>query len=210
MTVEKKSTSRNKGCLIGVAVVLGLGLINVVFNDKKEDVNTVADNAPKEQLTTSTPTPASTATIQDNQTASEPATSWVYNEYKDKMTDKTIKMASVTSTNSLDFEFPYDGGSTGDLVIRQKGKSVDIYLQISKGQFITSVDGNTCGIRFDDKPMMRISYSEPSDYSSDLIFLGSESKVLAGLKSAKTTKIQVEFYNDGNRVLEFNTAGLKW
>jgi hypothetical protein len=145
-----------------------------------------------------------------NQTQNEPKDPWSYREDLDPMTSTTDYFASVTSTNELDFEFPYNGGSTGTLTVRNVGEGNEVVLQISKGQFMMSFGDKSLTVRFDDKPPMTVGYNGTSDGSSDTIFLNSSQNLINNLKTAKKMLIEVEFYNEGNQILEFDVEGFKW
>jgi hypothetical protein len=86
-------------------------------------------------------------------TSSETASTskWNYEEETDKMTSGKKFYASIESNNKLEFEFPYDGGSTGKITVRNTEKSNEVLLGISKGQFNTNLDGTPVKVRFDEK-----------------------------------------------------------
>ncbi|MES2689606.1 MAG: hypothetical protein V4658_04340 [Bacteroidota bacterium] len=141
----------------------------------------------------------------------EQTNNWTYEETVDEMDGTKSKFASTGSTNTLQFAFPYDGGSTGDLVVRKTGKKLDVYLKISKGQFISSYTWDrTVDIKFDDGKTLQYAYGSSSDYSSDVIFLDNAAQLLSKLKAAKQVKIKIDFYQYSGQVLTFNTEGLNF
>lgn len=136
---------------------------------------------------------------------------WIYTEREDKMTSSKKYYAEIEANEVLRFNFPYDGGSIATLTLRSKGKSSqDIYLSVSKGQFKNDSDGGVIKIRFDDNVAKKYSYSNSSDGSTDIIFLDSVGSILDKIKKSKRMLIEVEFYQEGLRVIEFYTEGLKW
>ena len=136
---------------------------------------------------------------------------WTYSEKEDKMTSSQTHYAEIEANEVLRFGFPYDGGSTATLTLRTKNKSnKDIYLRISKGQFKSDSGGGSVKIRFDDNTAKNYSYSEASDGSSDIIFLNNVNSITEKLKKSKVVLIQVEFYQEGLRTIEFYTEGLNW
>ncbi|CAM3700826.1 hypothetical protein MUGA111182_03990 [Mucilaginibacter galii] len=145
--------------------------------------------------------------------SSEPAkaeSKWQYSEEVDKMTSAKNYFATIESDNQLDFEFPYDGGSNGTITVRKMAKSTDVLIGISKGQFNSHSDGTTVKVRFDDKKPINFTCSEPSDGSSDALFIDSPKKFLTLLKSAKKVIVQAEFYESGLKEMEFDTKDFKW
>ena len=136
---------------------------------------------------------------------------WVYNESIDEMTDKISYTATVVSENSVDFDFPYQGGSTLQFTLRndpQYGR--DAYIRISSGQFNTSYNGTKIKLRIDDNEAKTIYCNEASDGSQDVLFLNGYDKIVKALKGAKTMKISAEFFSEGTRTFTFNVEGLEW
>ena len=141
----------------------------------------------------------------------EKRSAWEYTESVDEMTDKTAYFATVYSENSVDFDFPYDGGSTLSFTIRQSPQyGNDMYIHISKGQFNSGISGTKIKVRFDDNDPIPVNCTTPSDYSSDILFLKGFDKLLKHLKESKTMKINVEFFNEGAHTFTFDVNGLEW
>lgn len=139
----------------------------------------------------------------------KPKQIWRYRESEDKMDNSKSYFASAISTNEIDFEFPYDGGSSFSLTIRNMKKQNEVLLSVSKGQF--SGSSKTCRVKFDDTPVVNYGYSGTSDYSSDLIFFQQPSKFIASLKKAEKLMIECEFYQAGRKIIEFDDVkGLEW
>ena len=136
---------------------------------------------------------------------------WNFQEQIDKMTSNKIKFASIEANELLYFDFPYDGGSIATLTIRKKDGVNNIYLSISKGQFIlTNFNNGYLRIKFDNEPPIKYSILMPSDYSSDVIFINSSNTIISKLKKCKKIIIEAEFYDEGNRQMEFDVNGFKW
>lgn len=135
---------------------------------------------------------------------------WEYSESKDEMTGKKTYYAESVSTNTLEFDFPYNGGSSFSLGIRYGKQGKDIFLRVSKGQFLTSYNGSSMRVKFDDESPVNYSYVGTSDGSADVIFIESYSKFLNKLKKAKKVSLEPEFYQAGKQIINFNVEGLKW
>jgi len=151
-------------------------------------------------------------TVDTNTTTTDNGdTKWSYATEKNKMTSGDIKYASIDANELLYFSWSHKGGATATFTVRKKEGENDIYLQVSKGMFNSNGSyANMLRIRFDDGQSFRVSYSRPSDNSSNTIFLGSVPTILNKLKKAKKMRIEVEFYMDGTRVIEFDVAGFTW
>lgn len=135
---------------------------------------------------------------------------WQYETIEDKMGESS-KVASIDANEKVQFDFPYNGGSIATLMIRKRSKDgVSIMLTLTKCQFNgTSLDDINIRIKFDDEKPKTYTAGLPSDGSSDLIFIHGEAKLLEKMKTSKKMVIEAEFYNEGNRQIEFNVSDLK-
>lgn len=172
----------------------------------------VASSKDKSSSSSSSFSSSSSASASDSPKAKpKPKENWDYGESTDEMTNKDQFWTTTTSTNTIDFDFPYQGGSTFDLTVRNLGKKNEVTLSVSKGQFLTSFGfSKACMVKFDDETGTRFSYGSASDGSSDIIFFSNASKFISRLKKAKKLKIEAPFFNEGNKIIEFDVAGLKW
>lgn len=135
---------------------------------------------------------------------------WKYETTEDPMTSNKTIIAYVFSPDLLNFEFPYNGGSTMSLTLRKKRGVTDILIRVDKGQFNTNYDGTVIKARFDSDPASNYSVSGAADGSSDVVFIDNVSRFIKNLKSSKTLLIEAEFYNEGNHVAKFDVSDLKW
>ncbi len=137
--------------------------------------------------------------------------SWDYSYGDDKMTSKKSYYAEVEANELLEFDFPYNGGSTATLTIRNKSGKNEAYLSVSKGQMLTrSYKETSYRVRFDDRPAQVYPFIGPSDNSSDLAFINNANKFIKNLKKSKKVIVELEFYQEGLRAIEFNVSNLKW
>ena len=160
---------------------------------------------PKQATTTAKDTTRA-ATAAPTQTAN--SGSWDYSEEVDKMSSAKNYYAVINATELLNFDAPYDGGSTATLTIRNKAKANEVILSISKGQFASS--DLAVKVRFDATPAASYQASEPSDGSTDVIFIENSAKFLKKLKTAQKLIIEAEFFESGLKTMEFNVKGFKW
>lgn len=138
---------------------------------------------------------------------------WEYSESTDRMTSKTVTFAKIQSDNSLRLDFPYKGDNFGKIIVRQHPKDgLDVMIKIDKGQILCrSYSGCPVEIRFDDKPAMRFSGTEPADNSSETIFLNNAPRFISEAKKARRVLVSMNIYQSGAPVLEFNsTTPLEW
>jgi hypothetical protein len=138
------------------------------------------------------------------------AGAWEYRAVEDKMRGTTTHAAHVLSTNSVQFAFPYAGGSRLRLLLIQgsSGRTV-VTVHISKGQIFCP--GNCrLSVKFDDGPVIAQAAYGSRDGSSDSVNLDSGRFMVEGLSGAKRLIVEVPFYQQGSRQFDFNVEGLVW
>lgn len=135
---------------------------------------------------------------------------WKYDVVEDKMTGEKTNFASLKSSNELNFDFPYDGGSIFDLTLRKSKEGVDAMIIVDKGQFLTGISSKKGRVKFDDKEPVYYSYVGASDASADVIFIKNSQKFINEIKASKKMMFEAEFYQSGNQIIEFDVEGLVW
>lgn len=134
---------------------------------------------------------------------------WQYEATEDPMSGGKRFTASVRSSNSVSFDFPYAGAQHGTITIRSgPGKGKDVLFFIERGQILCpSYEGCSAQVRFDDEKPVRFRAVGPADHSSETIFLHDYSKFLAKLKKAKRVRLSVEIFQNGSPAFEFDVSG---
>ena len=135
---------------------------------------------------------------------------WSYGQSEDSMSSKTTYMASVTSENTFEFDFPYQGTQRSTLTLRRHPRwGTDVMLSIEKGQILCSSYSCPVRVRFDDGPSQTFSGNEPSDNSSEYVFIPGYASFAKKLEKAKKVKIEVNIHQHGVLVSEFDVDGFK-
>ena len=134
---------------------------------------------------------------------------WMYSKTVDRA-GSTVHKAIITSPNVLTFTFPYAGGSTATLTIREKNNDTNVYLDVSKGQFNRSFQGGAARIRFDNTPSAIYSFSAAENGRANIVFFDSPEALIDRMKKARKMVVNVNFYAQGSRQIEFNVANLVW
>ena len=138
---------------------------------------------------------------------------WQYETSKDEMRGIESRFATTVSTNTVDFDFPYNGGSKLILALRKRGSEVDVMVSITKGQILCGIQNCEAAFKFDDGAVQSITMSEPDSHASDLLFVAydkTESKIISQLKNSKKLVIEVPFYQQGKKQFAFDVSGLEW
>ena len=150
------------------------------------------------------------------------AADWYASYNNDEMRGTARKFVITESDNSVDFAFPYDGGSKMSLVLRsknvelkegQKAESLPLteaVLTISKGQFMcSSFQDCHISVKFDDGKIQKYAMSEAADGSSDVIFFENSSSFIKNIKSHKKLILEADFYQSGAKQFKFDLTGLE-
>ena len=206
---QKKMDGCFKLVLIAFVVIILIGIIASIggnnSNSKKTSVD--SDSIVTDSLLAVSATQETTEKTEQEKT-------WDYQTQVDEMNDSKSKFASLVSDNIISFDFPYEGGSDLSITIRYTKKwGTDVYITISKGQFICNeYNGtNSVRVRFDNGKAMKFSTTEPSDGSSNMVFLSNPKKFINLAKKAKRILIEAPFYEEGNQVFTFTVdKPLEW
>jgi len=138
-------------------------------------------------------------------------TNWTNEENEDKMSGEKRFFTYTTSTNEIEFDFPYQGGSSFTLLVRNMGKANEVALTVSKGQFMPSImNERSVRVKFDDEKPFNYSYAGTSDGSATTIFIVKANQFINKLKKAKKLMIEAPFYDAGMQIIYFDVEGFKW
>jgi hypothetical protein len=134
---------------------------------------------------------------------------WTYSVNEEQMTGGMRKTASVSSTNTVEFGFPYAGSQNGHLTLRTDPRyGKDVIFRIEQGQILcTSYDGCTVQVRFDDEKPTSFSASAAADHSSETVFIDDYARFLAKMRKAKRVRLSLNIYQNGRPVFDFDVSG---
>lgn len=190
---QPKATSVLTWVCVGI---LGLAAIIWMYSDKTPGTSSGA-----------------VSTTQATESENVKPKNWQYEASKDEMRGIESRFATTVSTNTVDFDFPYNGGSKLILALRKRGSEVDVMVSITKGQILCGIQNCEAAFKFDDGAVQSITMSEPDSHASDLLFVAydkTESKIISQLKNSKKLVIEVPFYQQGKKQFTFDVSGLEW
>lgn len=166
---------------------------NVPGTDKSQNAASVGENSSTEQ---------------------KKASNWEYDTKKDEMSEKNTYYAWATSENTVNFSFPYNGGSQLSICLGhsdQNNKNF-AYLHISKGQFAEAFEGGI-RVKFDDGKLLNYAVKadmDPAKMDNDNLYIQNTNDFIKKLKSSKKVKLEVSFFDEGYKVFNFDVEGLDW
>lgn len=201
---QPQKPNSSNGCLKKILIVLGvlfvIAIITNIFNGNSTD---------------SSKDKASADSTKAKVTSSDTIKlTWDYQEKLDEMTDSPNRYASIQSVNYIEQDFPYNGETYANIMVRSTKKyGTDVLISISQGQIVghsyTGDDYITA--RFDENPPQKYYFNNASDGSSDVVFLKKSKDFIERSKSAKDIKIEIPLYQGGRQIFRFHVdESLKW
>lgn len=137
---------------------------------------------------------------------------WIYDETKDEMRGDSTYLATNTSTNMVELEFPYSGGTNLNIVLRKDAEhGNDVIFAVNKGQLFCTYNDCYISAKFDDGPVEKFTTAEAEAGSSEVLFLANnQGGFVKKLKSAQSVMIEVQFFNHGKEQFKFDVSDLNW
>lgn len=134
---------------------------------------------------------------------------WMYTSHTDDMTSKTTVEASVYSTNTHEFDFPYRGPQHATLALRKHPRyGNDVIFSIERGQLqCGSYSGCDVMVRFGDAEPRRYSATGPEDNSTETLFIRGYADFVRRMQSAEVVRIQANTFRQGAPSWEFDVSG---
>lgn len=190
------------GTLIGV-IILG-GIIVSVFlsifpSSTKRGTSSPSTGASSASIIQTAPTPVPKL----------PGSQWTYDQRDDAMSKGTTYHALVSSSNTVNFDFPYAGAQHAILHLRidpRYGK--DVIFSIEKEQILChSYEDCTVLVRFDDEQAVNYMAAGAADNSTETIFFRNYGRFAEKMIKAKRVRISTNIYQQGTPVFEFDVSG---
>lgn len=141
----------------------------------------------------------------------ESQSGWQYQEKVDQMRGGKVQLASLRSSNTVEFGSPY-GSSHMQLMLRNgdraSGVDFDAFFVIERGQFDCGIDRCFISYKFDDEKVERGLMNRGKD--TQAIFFIARALFFIKLKESKTMMVEAEFFREGRRQFTFDVAGLNF
>lgn len=138
-----------------------------------------------------------------------PPTGWQYESKSDQIAG-TIDKAILPADNVVQFPYPYAGGSTVSLVLRNRNGHTTAYLLTSKGLFTSSYQGGRAQLRFDGGKPVSYALVAAENGSGSTIFFDADQQLIRQIRASKTMTARVQCPGLSLDELRFTTAGLRW
>ena len=118
-------------------------------------------------------------------------------------------MATISSENTVNFGFPYQGAQHATLVIRNHPSyGRDVLVQIEQGQILCpSYEDCTVRVRFDEGSPERWTAAGPSDNGTTTVFLRASTRFVQRMRNANVVRIAIPVYQEGEPAFEFRVGG---
>jgi hypothetical protein len=138
-----------------------------------------------------------------------PGSQWSYYQSDDTMGKGVISQAYVSSSNTVNFDFPYAGAQHATLrLITNPRHGKDAMFSIEKGQILChSYEDCTVLVRFDDEKAVNYTAVGPADNSTETIFIRNYDRFVEKMLKAKRVRIAANIYQQGAPMFEFDVRG---
>ncbi len=143
------------------------------------------------------------------QAIEDAAAPWSYYHTDDPMSKGKTHTATISSSNTVEFGFPYGGKQHGRLTLRTDPKyGKDIIFRIEKGQVLCpSYDSCRVLVRFNDENATSYTAVGAADNSSETIFIRNYSRFVGKMMKSKRVRISMNIYQEGSPVFDFDVSG---
>lgn len=194
---------------------IGIGFLGLImaaitissYQRYAEKQNKLRGSNTSSATTSSPPSPVSETVLSPEPEV--PGSQWSYSQDADAMSKGTTYHAVVSSSNTVDFDFPYSGAQHATLNLRvdpRYGK--DVIFSIEKGQILcNSYEDCTVLVRFDDEQASNFTAVGAADNSTDTIFIRNYGRFVEKMLKAKRVRISTNIYQEGAPVFEFDVSG---
>jgi hypothetical protein len=139
--------------------------------------------------------------------------SWDISSETDEMYGTKKYFAQLTSTNTIEQDFPYGKTKAAICIRNTKKYGTDVLIRVSCGQIHGSeYDGsNYVEVKFDNNPPKKYIYTEEASGSSDVIFIDKAKDFISNCKKAKDIKIAIPLFQEGRPLFLFHSnKTLEW
>ncbi len=131
---------------------------------------------------------------------------WNYQVSEDEMGNGKVLTAWVNSLNQIEFGAPYNGMQNAMLLLSVHPKyGKNVAFSIKRGVLI----GESVQVRFGTGTPMKFRVSTPSDHSSDTFYISGYDNFISNMMEVESISIEATFYQEGNRILEFDVSGFE-
>lgn len=158
---------------------------------------------------------------------------WSYSATKDEMVTNGVNhFATINSTNTVNFGFPYSGVQSAMLIViphtgSDGNQHYDVKIAIDRGQLLSGDQGNIL-VKLDDGAPEEFGAIPPDDGSTTILFFSDAPDMVPSvdkhghktwtatdpvdrfvehLQSAKVLKVQVTAYQNGSPIFIFDVKG---
>lgn len=193
---------------LALATVCFIALISIALNLAPDQAATKP--RPQPATPTRVPTADETAALKATLEADRLARLWERNESVDVMTGKPVVTVSNTSSNSFVMDFPHRGIHHAYIQVRKHPRyGTDVLITVDDGQLNCTYGDCQITVRFDELKPTSFSVTEPSDHSHNAWFIDDKGRFIQSLSKSKKVAVELQFYRQGTRALQFETTGFK-
>lgn len=134
---------------------------------------------------------------------------WEYEQINDKLHGARWVEAKISSANTVDFDFPYQGGSSAWIKLSTHG---EVTLGVSKGQF--NCQGTTAlypiHIKIDEEAPKAFGCYTSSEMKPNEVEITDGAAIIKAINDRHHLIVQAPFFQAGDKQFEFNIPAAAW
>lgn len=192
---------------MGCGTLIGILILGGVIISAYSSIFSSGSSSKTSSVTTSKHSASSGHTVSTS-APSPPGSQWGYHHSDDPMSKGAIYLAKVSSSNTVNFGFPYSGTQRATLQLRihpRHGK--DVIFRIEKGQILCySYKDCLVLVRFDEEAPTNYSAVGAADNSTETIFIRNYDRFIGKVLKAKKVRIAANVYQQGTPVFDFDVS----
>lgn len=194
---------------MGCGSVIGIFFLGLVVISLFASLSPSGSQSEAPQAVTEPSTGTQTFAIPEPESEPVPGSQWTYHQSSDDMSNGSVYHAFTSSTNTVEFDFPYSGEQHAMLTLRTHPRwGKHLMFRIEKGQLLcNSYDGCAVLVRFDDGKAERFSAIGPEDNSSEVLFIQNYGRFVEKMLKANRVRVAVSVFQEGNPTFEFDVSG---
>lgn len=130
--------------------------------------------------------------------------SWNFDIQQDKMDNSKKIYATITSDNMVNLDYSSTDASICVRYIKKYG--YDVLITLPSGQIFGNEydQENFILVKFDGARAIKYWFDEPTDGSSETVFIRKKSDFITRCKKSKKIRIEVPIFDNGRQVFDFN------
>lgn len=151
-----------------------------------------------------------TATQGSGKREPSPWPKWLYNEWRDRVSQTPTRYAELLSENAVRSRARQGAATRLAITLRSGPEGDDVILTLSKGRFNCVRSYCQLLARFDDGAILGYTGVAASSENANAVVLNEYASFVRHIRKSDSLMIRAELESEGTRDFSFDTVGLRW